>query len=111
MLQFNKMEAVAFGEVVATPNMNAERRARLGSLKLSNEVKQEDLETLASVFPEEYRSKIVEFMSTQMGVTDLIVLQAYLTQGERGLERLSNLDAVAIERSLDKVEKGTDKNE
>ena len=102
MLEFKKMEAVKFGDLVAQPIMNTERRMRLQNLDLSNGVDQVALDALASVFSENDRDEVKKFISDYMGAEDVIKLRAYLVGGEAGLERLEKASEMAIEQALAK---------
>lgn len=102
MLEFKKMEAVKFGDLVAQPIMNTERRMRLQSLDLSKGVDEVALDALTSVFSENDREAVKKFISDYMGTDDVIKLRAYLVGGEAGLERLEKASEMAIEQALAK---------
>lgn len=101
MLTFNKIKPIRFGDIVATPILNAEARLRVKSAKVSGNGA-EAREALASVFPEEQRQEIISFMEENMSENELAVLQAYLVSGELGISRLEAATNTAIEKQIER---------
>ena len=108
MLEFNKIEAVRFGDFKAEPEaVNAETKLRLQALKFETEQQVEEARTALSNCFGAKAADVKEFMIRNMYPNDLQELQIYLTQGPQGLATANK----AVETQLQKaLEKGADKN-
>jgi hypothetical protein len=98
MLHFNGLEPIDFKGRMCEPKIDAEKKLRLNGLKFKTEedVREAD-SVLASCFEEDYAK---EFIREKLSTDDKIVLRAYLTGGETGLNRLSKATDGAIEKYI-----------
>lgn len=101
MLHFNGIEPVDFRGHECQPNLDAEKRLRLSTIKFDTEedVKRAD-EVLASCFDDPYAG---EFIKTHLTSDDKVVLKTYLLGGETGLNRLSEATSGAIEKYVQRA--------
>lgn len=99
-LKFNKLEAVEFGDIVATPAMTMELRLRIQNCKFGTaEETEESIKTIARAFEKsDLDGAITNFMKNEMALLDLQKLQAYLYGGDSALE--------LINKQLDKAMEG-----
>ena len=99
-LKFNKLEAVEFGDIVATPAMTMELRLRIQNCKCGTpEETEESIKTIARAFEKsDLDGAITNFMKNEMALLDLQKLQAYLYGGDSALE--------LINKQLDKAMEG-----
>lgn len=102
---FQKYEAVGFGDFQAMPKMDQEQELRVSTL----EIKKENLEEVREVLSDCFGDKAAEvkaFMKDNMFLTDFLRLQVYLTQGASGLKdferRMDQLFDKQISEALDK---------
>lgn len=81
-LSFSGLEAVKFGEIVATPTVTAETRLRIqsGNFK-SAEGREKLIKVMSGCFGDQ-ADAIADFMDKQMSTYELSLLQAYLAGGE-----------------------------
>lgn len=106
-LTFKKVEQVQFDNIKESPVLTQERRLRIVSLKMSENNREKICETLASCF-EKHGDEIKEFMLTNMSLTHLAKLQAYIIDGDDGLKEIEQRTKLAtqetIKRALDDYE-------
>lgn len=98
MLHFNGLEPVQFKDKLYEPKLDAEKKLRLAEAKFETdeEIREAD-EVLASCFDE---AEAKEFIKTKLSSQDKQVLATYLTGGETGLNRLSEITSGAIEKYI-----------
>lgn len=98
MLHFNGLEPIDFKGTLYEPKLDAEKKLRLSAIKFGTEeeIKEAD-SVLASCFDEE---EAKEFIKTKLSSQDKQVLATYLTGGETGLNRLSEITNGAIEKYI-----------
>lgn len=97
-LSFSGLEAVKFGEIVATPTVTAEARLRIqsGNSK-SAENREKLIKAMADCFGEQSEA-VQDFMTHQMSGYELSLLQAYLVGGEKMLDQVEGTVAKAMEK-------------
>lgn len=100
----NETEAVAFGELNATPQLNAELELRITNLSFSSADEVEHAqEVLASAFPKE-KNEVLSYLRTgRVSIFELMRLQAYLQGGESAVAAYDASFSKAVERALDKT--------
>lgn len=97
-LNFNKIEPVQFGDIVAMPKIDEETKLRLQNINLSTVQGWNDgVELMAGCFSEK-KDEVKDFMKNNMNSFDLNKLQAYLMGGDSMVEMLEK----KMERILDK---------
>lgn len=98
MLHFNGLEPIDFKGKEYMPKIDAEKKLRLSNLKFGTdeELKNVD-EVLCSCFEED---EAKEFIRTKLSTQDKQVLATYLSGGETGLNRLSEITTGAIEKYI-----------
>lgn len=98
MLHFNGLEPVDFKGTLYEPKLDAEKKLRLSTIKFNTEenIKEAD-KILASCFDEEEAG---DFIKNKLSVQDKQVLATYLSGGETGLNRLSEITSGAIEKYI-----------
>lgn len=86
----NSAEAIAFGDLVATPNVDIEARLRIQGLQMgnANEIKEAIL-VISECFGDK-KDEVAEFLSKDMTVLDLAKLKAYLVGGDDMVERVNS---------------------
>lgn len=106
MLHFNGLEPIDFKGHKCEPKIDAEKKLRLNGLKFNTEeeIREADI-ILASCFEEDFAK---EFIRTKLSTDDKIVLRAYLTGGETGLNRLSKATDGAIEKYITRALEGAE---
>lgn len=98
MLHFNGLEPIDFKGKLYEPKIDAEKKLRLSTLKFGNEEEIKEADTvLASCFEEE---EAKDFIKTKLSSQDKQVLATYLSGGETGLNRLSEITSGAIEKYI-----------
>lgn len=112
-LTFSKIEPVRFGDFEATPeHLTEETKLRIRNLKFEtvdqiNEAKS----TLAGVFGLK-ATDVREFMDANMGSSDLVDLQVYLSQGPQSYvemkDTVRNTLNANVAKSVDKAEAKND---
>ena len=106
MLHFNGLEPIDFKGKLYEPKMDAEKKLRL--MNASYETAEKSIEAddiLTSCF-EEQEAK--DFIKTKLSIDDKIVLKTYLTNGETGLNRLSQATDGAIEKYITRALENAD---
>lgn len=98
MLHFNGLEPVDFRGKLYEPKLDVEKKLRLSNIKFATQedIKEAD-EVLCSCFDEQ---EAKDFIKTKLSEQDKQVLATYLSAGETGLNRLSEITTGAIEKYI-----------
>lgn len=106
MLHFNGLEPIDFKGRMCEPKIDAEKKLRLSNTKFETveQIREAD-EILASCFDDDYAKN---FIREKLSTDDKIVLKTYLTNGETGLNRLSQATQGAIEKYVTRAMEGAD---
>lgn len=108
-MKFNKLtvEAVEFGDLVATPHMTQEKRLRVSQLKIGNGPLDRAIDVLSSCFGED-AEEVKAFMKINMPADHLARLQTYLLRGAEGVaeleKRMEKLEDKQIDKVLDQID-------
>lgn len=104
-LQINALEAVTFGDIIATPKLNNEVRLRLSGVKFDNEAEiNKAQEVIASAFPEQ-QAQVLEYLrNNPIPVFELQRVQAYLLNGETAVKAFDETFDKAIDKALENGE-------
>lgn len=88
-LEFKKgLDAIKFGDVVATPKLDVEKRLRLQNIKLDDVASiKEAIEVISSCF-EGKEEEVAGFITGYMGLSDIARLQVYLVGGDDMLQKV-----------------------
>lgn len=88
-LEFKKgLDAIKFGDIVATPKLDVEKRLRLQNIKLENAASiKEAIAVIAECFVGK-EVEVAEFINEFMGLDDIARLQVYLVGGDAMLSRV-----------------------
>lgn len=95
----NALEAISFGDLVVSPNVDIESRLRLQQTKLgsASEV-MEAIAVMSECFGDKAEA-VAKFMKEQMSVVDLAKVQIYLIGGDEMLGKVEKkLDEVEVEK-------------
>lgn len=99
---FPTIEPVKFGDFEAVPKMTAEAQLRLSQLKISPENLDEAAKAIAECFGEN-AEKVEEILRANRLTMEYQRLQAYLLQGQKGLELIDKLLEESINDNLEKA--------
>ena len=96
-LEFNQIEAIKFGDIVARPKVDMETKLRLQSAKLSNAAEMaETIELIANACGDKSK-EVKEFIEENLGIVDIARIQAYLAGGKTLLDALDkNMSAQGV---------------
>lgn len=87
-LEFKKIEAIKFGDVVVEPKVDVETRLRLQTTKLSNVQEiAEAIDLIASCCGDK-ADDVKKFIEENLGVVDIARIQAYLAGGKTLLDAI-----------------------
>lgn len=87
--KISQIESVEFGDKQCTPELDAERKLRLGRLDFSTETKEKEADkVIASCFPED-EAFVREYL-TRCSTLSKQRLQAYLIGGEEAVKIIEN---------------------
>ena len=89
-LEFKKqLEAISFGDLVATPKVDMEKRLRLQNIKLDKaDAVREAINVMAECFGENAEA-VKSFIDENMSVVELAQLQVYLVGGQDMLDSVN----------------------
>lgn len=98
MLHFNGLEPIDFKGHMCEPKLDAEKKLRLANIKFDTveQISEAD-DVLASCFDDEFAKT---FIKEKLSTDDKMVLKAYLTGGETGLNRLSKATDGVVEKYI-----------
>lgn len=88
-LEFKKgLDAIKFGDIVAVPKLDVEKRLRLQNIKLEDAAGiKEAVNVISSCF-EGKEDEVKAFINEYMGLSDIARLQVYLVGGDSMLEQV-----------------------
>lgn len=93
-LEFNKIEAIKFGDVVVEPKVDVETRLRLQTTKLSTAQDiTEAIDVIAGCCGDK-AEQVKEFIANNLGVMDIMRVQAYLAGGKTLLDAIDKKIAI-----------------
>ncbi len=99
---FQKIEAVKFGNFEVVPQMTAEAHLRLSQLKIDKADLDEAAKVIAECFGEN-AEKVEAFLKQNRLTMEYQRLQTYLLQGQRGLDLLEQLMKESVEANMSKA--------
>lgn len=87
-LEFKKIEAIKFGDIVVEPKLDVETRLRLQTTKLTTQQEIDETIDLIAKCCGDKAEGVKEFIEQNLGVVDIARIQAYLAGGKTLLDAI-----------------------